>query len=471
MQPPACAHSSIEDTIVLKPKLTAMAVAIAFGVPLTAAANDSEEMEKIRSELQQMKQNYEARIQALEGKLEQAQASAGKAEESANRAETAAVQASTRNTTSDSAFNPGISLILSGIYANRSQDSDYHISGFQSGGEIGPGLRGLSLAESELGVYANIDHYFYGGLNLALAPDNSVSVEEAFVQTTALPAGFTVKAGRFFSGIGYLNEQHAHTWDFVDNPLAYQAFLGGQYGDDGVQVKWVAPTDTFIELGAEAGRGRIAESEGKDKNGAGMGSVFAHVGGDIGISNSWRAGLSYVRVSPGERQSPDLDTAGNFVTNEFDGTSRLWIADFVWKWAPNGNTNYTNFKLQGEYLHRSESGNLTYDVDGAANTDRYSASQSGWYVQGVYQFMPYWRTGLRYDRLDSGSTDYASNNASLGNDGYDPSRISWMLDYSPSEFSRIRLQLARDKSREDVTDNQLFVQYIMSLGSHGAHKY
>jgi hypothetical protein len=36
----------------------------------------------------------------------------------------------------------------------------------------------------------------------------------------------TVRAGRFFSGIGYLNEQHAHTWDFVDTPLAYRAMLG-----------------------------------------------------------------------------------------------------------------------------------------------------------------------------------------------------------------------------------------------------
>ena len=28
--------------------------------------------------------------------------------------------------------------------------------------------------------------------------------------------------------IGYLNEQHAHAWDFSDAPLAYKAFFGGQ---------------------------------------------------------------------------------------------------------------------------------------------------------------------------------------------------------------------------------------------------
>jgi hypothetical protein len=453
-------------------KLVASAVALACGTPLLASANDSDEMEKLRAEVQQMRNSYENRIQALETKLEQVQASAGKAEESAAKAESAAIEASASKTpASSNAFNPDISLILSGIYANRSQNSDYHITGFQTGGDIGPGVRGLSLAESELGVYANIDHYFYGGLNLALASDNTVSVEEAFVQTTSLPAGLTVKGGRFFSGVGYLNEQHAHTWDFVDNPLAYQAFLGGQYGDDGVQVKWVAPTDLFLELGTEAGRGRIAGTEGKDKNGAAMGSLFAHVGGDIGVSSSWRAGLSYLRTSPDKRQSPDLNTAGDFITNQFSGTSRLWIADFVWKWAPNGNTNVTNFKLQGEYLHRSETGDLTYDLDHVASADRYSSSQSGWYLQGVYQFRPYWRVGLRYDQLDSGSASYGSNTANIVNDGYAPSRITAMLDYSPSEFSRIRLQLAQDKSRENQTDNQFFVQYIMSLGAHGAHKF
>ena len=46
-----------------------------------------------------------------------------------------------------------------------------------------------------------------------------------------------------------------------------------------------------------------------------------------------------------------------------------------------------------------------------------------------------------------------------------------MLDFNPSEFSRVRLQLAQDKSRQGVIDNQLFLQYQMSLGAHGAHNY
>jgi len=375
-------------------------------------------------------------------------------------------------TSSLSSFNPALSLILSGTYANLSRDpADYRIRGFLTGSDIGPGPRSFNLGESELGIAANIDPFLYGAANISITSDGSVDVEEAFVQTTSLGEGATVKFGRFFSGIGYLNEQHAHTWDFVDAPLAYQAFLGTQFNDDGIQVRWLAPTPVFLELGAEAGRGRVFPGSDRDKNGIGAGSVFAHVGGDWGDSSSWRAGLSYLQTSPQDRASQMTDLAGNDVTNAFSGKSRLWIADFVWKWAPNGNPTRQNFKLQSEYFQRRESGSLTYDVTGVAATDSYSSRQAGAYVQGVFQFLPRWRTGVRYDRLDSGSVDLASNAAFLDAATTHPSRITWMADYNTSEFSRIRLQLASDRAREGKADNQVFVQYQMSLGAHGAHNF
>ena len=54
---------------------------------------------------------------------------------------------------------------------------------------------------------------------------------------------------------------------------------------------------------------------------------------------------------------------------------------------------------------------------------------------------------------------------------YKPQRATVMVDYSWSEFSRARLQYAQDKSMQGVTDNQLTLQYIMSLGAHGAHTF
>ncbi|MDD5240987.1 MAG: carbohydrate porin [Sulfuricella sp.] len=459
-----------------KPKTLAAGIAFALAAPCHAQAADSADLAQIRSEIKQMQQSYEARIASLEARLKQAETDVKQAASQAREAvATAAQPAPARGGDNINAFNPGISLILSGLYSNLSHDpANYQITGFHLPssvlGDIRP-QRGFSLGESELGISANVDQLFYGNLNFAIHPDNTVSTEEAFIQTTALPQGLTLKAGRFFSGIGYLNAQHAHTWDFVDAPLAYQAFLGGQFNNDGVQLRWLAPTDTYLEIGAEAGRGANYPGTGRDKNGAGATALYAHIGGDVGTSNSWLAGLSLLATSPQDRQWDDVDAAGAGVTNGFTGNSKLWIADGVWKWAPNGNAHDTNFKLQGEYLRRVEDGSLVFDTATAATPGTYSATQSGWYVQGVYQFAPYWRAGLRTERLDSGNVDYGVNNANLLRPDYAPVRNAMMVDYNPSEFSRIRLQLAQDKSRQGVSDNQIFLQYQMSLGAHGAHQF
>jgi len=383
-----------------------------------------------------------------------------------------------------SAFNPAISAVLNGVYANLQRDPDsYRLNGFvPTRGDVAPPPRGFSLGESELAVSSNIDPLFRGTFIAAVSPDDSaVDVEEAFIETLALPRGFTAKAGRFFSGVGYQNLVHPHAWDFTDAPLVMKAFLGNQLADDGVQVKWVAPTDLYLDLGLEAGRGRAFPGSDRNRNGFGSGTVFAHLGGDLGSSYAWQVGVSHLRTSPRERTYDDTDASGAGVTNSFTGRSRLWVLDGVLKWAPEGNAAETSFKLQGEYFRRTESGSLTYDTQAASlgtQSGGYGSRQSGWYLQGVYQFMPRWRAGYRYDRLDAGRTSLglvdsgalpAASFPILS--GYNPKRSAFMVDWSPSEFSRIRLQLARDYSRQGEPDNQIFVQYIMSLGAHGAHKF
>jgi hypothetical protein len=368
------------------------------------------------------------------------------------------------------AFNPEISLVLQGTAASIKQDpATYQITGFApSGGEVGPPRRGFSLSESELAFAGNIDPYFRGQLVAALTPEDEVEVEEAFFQTLALGRGLTLKGGRFLSGIGYQNEIHQHAWDFQDAPLAYKAFLGGRLNDDGVQLRWVAPADFLIELGTEAGRGRGFPATDPNKNGAGAWSVFGHLGGEL-AGSAWRAGVSYLQVSPKDRAFEDSDALGLPTTQSFTGKSKLWIADFVAKW--------TDFKVQGEYFRRRESGKLTFN---ATLTDSYESTQSGWYAQAVYRLTPQWRAGYRYDRLDHGTVSNAIVDNGLGPTAADfpllmtdhnPSRNTVMVDWSPTEFSRLRLQLASDKSRANVTDDQVVLQYLFSLGAHGAHKF
>ena len=447
--------------------VAAFAVAASASLPVQAQGDD---LTKIREEIRQLREAYEGRIQALERKLAEAEARA---------APPAATSAGARPAR-EGAFNPAMSLILQGTAARSSRDpNSYQITGFApSGGEVAPASRGFGLGESELIVGASIDPYFRGQLVAALTPENEVEVEEAFFQTLSLGQGFTLKGGRFLSGIGYQNEIHQHAWDFQDASLAHKAFLGGRFNDDGLQLRWVAPTDLFLELGAEVGRGRTFPATDRNRNGANAWSLFGHVGGDIGASTAWRAGLSYLRASPRERSFEDVDSSGGTVAQSFSGNSELWIADFVAKWA-------TDFKLQGEYFYRRESGTLAYD-DSAGSalfgpvSDAYRSRQSGWYLQGAYQFIPRWRFGYRYDRLNFGTVENGIVANGLGPARADfallmtehnPSRHTLMLDWSPTEFSRLRLQFASDKSRIGVTDHQALLQYIFSLGAHGAHRF
>jgi hypothetical protein len=421
----------------------------------------------LRTELEVLKSAYEQHIQELEQRLSLLEAAAVQPPVPLAQQAQTALQASTPTVAAAgsgaSAFNPSLSLILAGTYAQLSRDpAGYQIAGFiPSGTDIGPGARGFNLGESELTIAANVDPYFFGNVTASVSADNEISIEEAYFRTTALTHGLTIKGGRYFSGLGYLNDVHAHAWDFVDQPLAYQALLGNQYSQDGMQLKWLAPTDLFVEFGVEGGSGRHFPATTRATNGLNSVVAFTHLGSDVGDSASWRAGLSWLRAQAQEREYQDADSASVPVTNALSGISQTWVADFTWKWAPHGNTTNHQLKIQGEYLRRTENGTLTVDVGPSALPGAYHSQQSGWYLQSVYQFLPRWRAGLRYDVLDSG----------IGLQATSPTRTSLMLDWNLSEFSRLRTQYAWDQARNGPTDRQLFLQYLFSLGAHGAHKY
>ena len=452
-----------------------------------AAPAQESELAKIREEIQQLKQTYERRIDTLEKRLAEAEVKAAKAE-SVVTSSPPAPPPSAPGRSGENAFNPAASLILQGTYARTSQDpGKVAITGFMpSGGAVGPPKRTFGLGETELNFSANIDPYFRGAAILSLAPEGGVSVEEAYFQTLALPYGFKLKGGRFFSAIGYQNELHQHAWDFQDAPLAYKAFVGGQLKQDGLQLKWVAPTDLFLEAGTEFSAGDQYPGGARNRNGVGSNALFVNVGGDVGVSTAWRAGVSYLQTAAATRRYDDTDALGGAVTNTFNGTAKLVGLNGVLKWAPNGNATQTSVKLQGEYFQLRQDGLLTYDDRaqavpqfGAPFTGNLGTRQSGWYTQAIWQYMPRWRVGYRYDALNYGKVNNGIVRGGAGPAAadfsllrhYNPSRNTLMFDWSPTEFSRLRLQLAADKSRAGATDNQVFLQYIYSLGAHGAHQF
>src|SRR5258706_2117383 len=291
------------------------------------------ELSELRAELDAMKSSYQMQLSALEARVAQLEAQLAAAPSAAPSAAPevpAPVAAMAPSPPSggggQNAFNPAVSVILGGRYAQLSEDpASYRIAGFMPAGkEMGPGPRGFNLGESELTLAANVDPYFFANLTTAITGDDSISVEEAYVKTIALPSGLSLKAGRFFSSLGYVNEIHSHAWDFVDQPLVYQAMLGGQLAQDGAQLKWVAPTDLFVELGAETGDGGQFRRTRLQGNGLNGGALLAHVGDDIGDSTSWRAGLSWLNARAENRSFSDVAAGcGPPAVNLF-GASRTW---------------------------------------------------------------------------------------------------------------------------------------------------
>lgn len=480
--------------------LTGALILICATWPAAAQADD---VAALKAEIEALKTDYLTRVQALEARIKQLESAAASAQPAQTAAAGPATGAATPNAgvsaaaaavpapfqappaaapksgSNMSAFNPAVSAILTGNYASLSQDpATYRIAGFIPPQGEGPGNRSFNLDESELTFSANVDPYFFANLTAAIQGDNTIDIEEAYFKTLALNSGFTLKGGRFFSGIGYLNEVHAHNWDFVDQPLVYQAFLGGQLGQDGVQLRWVAPLDYFIEFGAEAGSGLSFPGTQRDTNSLSSDALFAHAGGDIGDSTSWRTGVSWLDDRSSARAYADVDQLGNPVTDAFTGTSRTWIIDGTLKWAPHGDPTHHQFKLQAEWMHRTEDGQLAFDTTGRNLIGGYDSTQSGWYVQAVYEFIQRWRAGVRYDSLSSGTPAIglvSSGVLPLGAfptlASASPERTSIMVDWSLSEFSRLRAQYAWDDARRHELDRQLLLQYIFAIGAHGAHKF
>lgn len=453
-------------------KKTLLFVSIMATLSGTVQADQQADQERIAA--------LEARIKALETNAELLQAQAAQATAAAEQARVAIEElktiqkdntASTATATEPNdviveapvetvavqtesnanAFNPAISIILNGSYQYHSLNpEDYYVAGFASIEGTGPETQGFSLGESEITFSSNIDDKFYGQLTLSFG-DEDAGVEEAYIDTTKLPYGFTLRAGRFYSDIGYLNSRHAHTDYFFDRPDAYQSFLANQYGDDGVQIKWVAPTDLYIELGVELFAGTNFPAQGRANNGIGAQTVFAHFGGDVGINNSWLAGVSLLNAD-------SIDGEDGFT-----GNSKLYIADATWKWAPQGNFKDGGFLLQAEYIFDDRNGKYT-NADTPIITEPWNGNTSGAYIQGVYRFNKQWETGYRFDQL------WADKEGPYASD-YNPYRNSMMVSWHNSEFSLFRLQYSLDQPNETETDNAIYLQYITSLGAHGAHQF
>ena len=345
-------------------------------------------------------------------------------------------------------------------------------------GDHDPQQRGFNARNIELAFDGAVDPYFQGFANIVFKLDNDneteVEVEEAFMQTTSLPFNLQLKAGQFFAALGRINPTHPHTWDFADAPIIHGRLLGldGLRGV-GTQISWTLPTPWYSQLllGVQNGRG----STGYSFRNPGDDGIFF----DRRTTDREVRGLEDFVWIPRWENSVDLSptqvvlagVSGAFGSNETGGNSRtqIYAGDFLYKWkSANAEAGFPFVKWQTEIMYRRfEAGRGANQSFPVAET----FDDWGLYSQLLWGFKKGWVAGIRGDYYDAEDSRFTDDP-----DRQSRSRISAVLTWYPTEFSKIRLQYNHDFLEEtfflsDREADSVFLQFEFILGAHGAHKF
>jgi hypothetical protein len=274
---------------------------------------------------------------------------------------------------------------------------------------------------------------------------------------------------------------HQHVWDFYDQPLIYEAFVGREgFKNPGLRVSWTAPVDFLLQFNFEVFQGVSDESP-----------TFNAVGYGLTADNGTR--MSGTTPFVPALYAGSLKTSFDFGDHVFlFGTSAmvghstqsygspahtvfyapgtvLYGADLTYKYLI---SSYRSLTWQSEYLGRVSSGDLALASDGIVHAA--DKKQGGFYTQLIWRFdQPgRCRVGARLDWLTQNSLAIDGVGQPVG---HMLRRYTAMFEFSPTEFSRFRLQYAFDRSRsldgkqKDV--HEVLLQMNIAVGPHGAHSF
>jgi hypothetical protein len=501
-------------------------VCLGLAMPI-ARGQETNEVEQLKQQLQQMQENFEkaqreekAQIDALTKKLDELSKSPGAGLTNAgptNGGSTNAVspdeaaekkkleeqltvelqqnQAGSTNTAPAetaspyAGWSPSAPLTVAragSAYMNISFDVLMDVGGstandpsaFLQLGDHDPIKNGFSLRNAEIAVDGAVDPYFKGFGNIVLKLDQNneteIELEEAYLLSTSLPANLQVKAGQFFANFGRQNSQHPHQWAFVDAPI----ILTRAFGPDGLrsiaaQVSWLAPTPFFTELsvGAFDGQGGTSFS-------------FRNPGGDDGTGPGRFMGretidrtlqglddvLYVTRLSSSfdvtDEQTLVAGISAALGPNDTGPSTRTEVygTDLYWKWKPsNAGAGFPFVSWQTEALYRRfEAG-----ADPAAALPAETLKDWGFYSQVLWGFKPRWVAGLRGEYANGNDTTPVPGEVFRG----ERTRVSPVVTFYPSEFSKIRLQYNYDHGAQFGDEHSVWLQMEFLLGAHGAHKF
>lgn len=390
--------------------------------------------------------------------------------------------------------------------------------GTQLGGHD-PNARGFTLQGLEASFSGAVDPYFRGNANLAFAIDSGgesfLEVEEAWLETVALPGNLSLRAGQIWTEFGRHNATHLHAWSFVDAPLANARLLGPDgLRNPGARLSWLAPTPFYSEFsfGVQNSNGESAtgfrsagHSHGEGEDDGALPFGYRHPDNDRGLRTMGDLLFSGRYAASADITDTQVLLGGlsaalgpNSRGGEGVGATdtQIFGADVTWKWkSANHSAGFPFVLWQTEaLLQRYEAGAFDWDENGNAAADDgelidvdsglpavlggETLIDYGFYSQVLYGFRKGWVAGLRFDYVSGDRANYERLDLTFNGEfvGRDPARASrWRispnLTWYPTEFSKVRLQYNYDDRRVEGVDHSVWLQLEFLLGAHAAHKF
>jgi len=469
--------------------------------PADAASTDTE---ALRKEIEQLRLSYEQRLSDLERRLEATEAASTPppplpaggpsdldtelAEVEPPQDEPPSVPASTGTLWSRGVGGANVQLLdLSAVIMGAvggSSASPEEIEQLQ-GGAHDPKRNGFTFQQLELGLRGAVDPYFTAEAFIAFAED-AVELEEAFFTTTSLPWNLQLEGGYFLTDFGLNNPTHPHTWDWVDQPVINtRLFSGDGTRAAGFRLAELLPTPWYSEfmIGAQdptndtmisfLGEGH---SHGDDGHGGGGETIggYERVKTDVSSISDIAYLARWVNAwDNGPGTSAKWGFSGLFGPNSTGDGGRTSIAgtDLRVKWRPGGNFRgwpFVSWTTEFEYRYfrvdRSNPGFVAGETDDVL-------TDYGLYSELLYGFRPRWSAGIRVEYVTgSGNGPDAREQSPLRDNRV---RISPMLSWYPSEYSRFHLQYNYDDAGflEDGNASTVWLGAEVLFGRHTAHTF
>lgn len=374
---------------------------------------------------------------------------------------------------SQSRFVPDLSLILDLAWSRSSLDDRtaafLFVPGFAGAvaedGRLYAGAGGgFALHYAEMVVGATVDPYFDLQSTFHLGQEG-FEIEEAWVRSRGLPAGWQITVGKMLSAFGRQNARHAHAWNFPAAPLPLRLFFGAEgLNEVGVRLTWMPRLPFQLLIGGEVSAGENEASFGRavgDDGGRnadkplGVGFVKAAVD-----SQRLLAAAGFSIAHGRARRKPGEDTG---VDPGFIGNATVFGVDVGLKYYLD---SYRFIGLQAEYLQRVQDGRLP------AAGQAYRAEQGGGYLEWQWRLHRRWSVQVRWEAvLDNDRRCAGLHQPDYG--GMYLWRAAW--DWLPSEFTRVRLHYTYDHSSFSADGRRPFhavgLDINVAVGAHGAHAW